>query len=384
MRPPQALTRPQLAPRRIAPKRASLGQFWAQVDASDPQTLAGRRVAVVGLGVSGKAAAKLALSLGAEVLGFDASSAATRLEDSAGLPAAVRARCRSTTGPLDAAALSAADLVILSPGVPLNSAAVQQQCAPVTSEIAFAAALLPASVCITAITGTNGKSTTTEFTAQLLEGGRRAVWQGGNLGTPLSELACAVAIGQRCTHAVVEVSSYQLEAPGAFTPHAACLLNLTPDHLARHGSMRDYARVKMRLFERMRPGAAKLVSPDCLPHVDLDASFSIIGALPGCRVDGSSATLCLPGGQEQTLNLSELSLPGAHNRLNAACAAYLALAVADLEASDLQGGVAQLAAPPHRMQLVRETRGVRWYDDSKATNVAAAQVRCWDPARSPT
>jgi UDP-N-acetylmuramoylalanine--D-glutamate ligase len=198
--------------------------------------LSGRKVLVVGLARSGRAAARLAHRHGARVVGVDLR---TGLDPIDGVLLEL--------GPHRRERFEDADTIVVSPGIPLTQPDLAWALGAgkdVIGELGFALRFLTAPV--VAITGTNGKSTTTSFTGQLLAACGFRPFVGGNLGTPL----CEAALGDEAHDVlVVEVSSYQLERAGAFRPRAGVILNLTPDHLARHGDMDGYARAKLKLFE---------------------------------------------------------------------------------------------------------------------------------------
>lgn len=372
-------------------------------------------VVVLGLGASGTAAAMLADQAGCTVLGVATRcyhsltkvicyyNISTSHEISTCLAAAVEEwkpsqpghpclsslRPRSSltcwwgTAPIQV--LHDCDLLVVSPGISIKHEFVQAALAlqtPVMSELAYAMELLPPHLPTIAITGTNGKSTTTAFVSQMLRELGLNVWTGGNYGQPVSCLAAAIVSGEQPPDvAVVEVSSYQLEAPGRFEPHAAAILNLSPDHLGRHGDMQQYARTKLRLVAHMPPGSPKLVSPDVIAHAR--------GVLVPEAIAGSSHTPGLTHNQQswqvsiqhsgwlqpRWLDLSGLRPVGRHNRENAAAAAFLASAVVgESRWDELQRSVLQLTSLPHRIQPVHSSEGVTWISDSKATNVNAAKV----------
>jgi UDP-N-acetylmuramoylalanine--D-glutamate ligase len=325
--------------------------------------LDGARVLVVGFGRSGRSAAAVALRRGAHVVAVDLR---TDLEPMPGVDLEL--------GPHRRERFVEADLVIVSPGVPKaepNVAAAIAKGIDVVGELGFAARYLAGP--FVGVTGTNGKSTTTHFTGRLLEHAGFSPFVGGNLGTPL----CDAVLGERSFGCfVVEVSSYQLELPGAFHPNVGVILNLTPDHLQRHGTMEGYAAAKARLFERMTDDDLAVV-----PHDDpLLASAADrhggrrawLGAHPGVVRRGREAHVNV-NGAAHPLDLSAVTVPGLHNLDNAAAAALLALAMG-ASASVVQEGLGTLRALPHRMQIVAERDGVVWIDDSKATNIDAARV----------
>lgn len=320
------------------------------------RSLAGKRVTVLGAARSGRAAAELAASLGAEVCLTDLR------ED---LPALDGVRC--VFGRHDDADLRA-DIVVVSPGIPARVPAVQQAIAAgadVVGELGFAARFLDRGVPLLAVTGTNGKSTVTHFTRQILESTGARVFAGGNLGTPLSS-----AVGGDHDALVVEVSSYQMELPGSFSPSAAVVLNLTPDHLGRHGTMENYAEHKCRVFDQMDDGGfAILPAGDELLARTAEGRGGRrvwLGAQPGAYCDGDELVI-----GDGRIDLTRLRVPGQHNRVNAAAACLLAVATG---LSTVRIDLACLSGLPHRLELVSDQGGVRWINDSKATNLDAAVV----------
>ena len=321
--------------------------------------LAGRRVLVVGMARSGRAAATLCVREGARVTCVDLR---TGIEPVPG--------CRMALGPHDRQDFLEADLIVLSPGVPSTQPDLQAGVAagvPVVGELALAAERIDAP--LVAITGTNGKSTVTHFTGQLLSHAGSRCFVGGNIGRPLSD---ALEVGP-LDHVVAEVSSYQLEWPGALSPAAAVVLNLTPDHLQRHGTMACYGDTKCRVFDNMAPGAAAILPAGRGLLTDLAGDRGgrrlWVGAHPGVTLEGDTVCWSAGDGRRAEISIAGLQVPGAHNRWNAAVALLLALEVG-AEPSTLDPG--RLTALAHRMEVVGSPGGVTWINDSKATNVAAA------------
>ncbi len=324
--------------------------------------LSGRKVLVVGLARSGRAAAQLAHRHGARVVGVDLR---TGLEPIDGVLLEL--------GPHRRARFEDADTIVVSPGIPLTQPDLAWAIAAgkdVIGEVGFALRFL--SQPVVAITGTNGKSTTTSFTGQLLAACGFRPFVGGNLGTPLCEAALG---GEAHDVLVVEVSSYQLERAGTLAPIAGVILNLTPDHLGRHGTMEGYAAAKARLFLHQSQGDwAVLPADDALltAAAGTHGTRLWIGALPGVVRDGRSVRVQTPD-HDLTLSLEGFRVPGAHNLDNAAVAALLCLR-AGARPDDLQRALPGLVALAHRMQLVTDAGDVWWIDDSKATNLDAARV----------
>jgi UDP-N-acetylmuramoylalanine--D-glutamate ligase len=331
--------------------------------------LVGKRVVVLGLGASGIAAAQLARARGARVTGVDLKAPTSAPE---GIELEIGPHLRST--------FLSADLLIVSPGIPAGHpdvVAAEQAGVPVIGELGFAADLL-GNLPMIGVTGTNGKSTVTSFTGQLLrEAGFRA-FVGGNLGDALSN-AVPRDPNQPPAYdlAVVECSSYQLERASSFRPRGAVILNLTPDHLARHGTMEQYAKAKANIFRHQGPGDICLIpanDPLLQPAiVGVGQGFrGWLGALPGVVRLNNEVRVQLPR-VEATFDLQGMTVPGSHNRDNAAVAAALAL-VAGASVAAIQAGLPKLVALAHRMEVVAEHNDVLWINDSKATNVDAALV----------
>ncbi len=261
----------------------------------------------------------------------------------------------------------------MSPGIPLTQPDVAWALdagKDVIGEIGFAMRFLRQP--LLGITGTNGKSTTTSFTGQLLTACGFRPFVGGNLGMPLCEAA-----GGDHDLLVVELSSYQLELAGTLRPIAGVILNLTPDHLKRHGTMEGYAAAKARLFAHMGPGDWAVIPKG---DATIEAAASAhggdrlwLGGLPGVVREGRTARLGAPDGRVHALSLASIRVPGAHNLDNAATAALLALR-AGADPARLEAAFAGLEALAHRMQVVAERGEVAWIDDSKATNLDAAIV----------
>jgi len=384
-----------------------------------PRDLEGCVVAVVGLAGSGLSAARLAYARGASVVGLDANVGAGRLEDDPGMRELMDAAgsrdgsgsgkgqsVRTELGPHESATLLGADRVVVSPGVPAFKvpelkAAMDSVKVRVQGELDFACECFPEELPVVAVTGTNGKSTVTTFVGQLLEAAGMRTFAGGNLGTAVSSM---VLEGGTWDAAVIEVSSYQLELPvPSFRPCAAVVLNLTPDHLARHGTMASYAEHKVRVFGRMGLADVAVLPQDndLLLQVvgrgkgggDL-GSRAWIGTMPGVKRNGTSCHVELPPGPPGSpggptgalgtmdLDLSVVPAVGEHNLDNAGVAVLLSACVLlksgvpnEGLAEVMQAGLASLKSPPHRMEVIEGSRGgALWVNDSKATNVDAAAV----------
>jgi UDP-N-acetylmuramoylalanine--D-glutamate ligase len=335
-------------------------------------SLANRRVLVVGLARSGVAAAKVLAGMGARVTGTD-----LRLEvESAGELRGCAVELQLGSEPIRQVEKS--DLLVLSPGVHLDSplvAEAKRQNVPVLGELELGFRL--ARVPMLAVTGTNGKSTTTALCAHLLEAGGKQVFLGGNIGNPLCNLLLEK---KNVDWAVVEVSSYQLEhltSPHEFVPAIAIWLNLTPDHLERHHDMETYGRMKRRLFEGQNPAQTGIFFLD-----DPEVRRNLKG-LP-CRVLGfgrDEGSLLRDGARivDREIRLNRLGknvqltsgrLLGGHNAENAA-AAVLAALEAGVDILMIQKALNTFPGLPHRLEPVGEIHNVRYINDSKGTNVDA-------------
>jgi UDP-N-acetylmuramoylalanine--D-glutamate ligase len=331
------------------------------------------RAAVFGLARSGLAAVEALRERGVAVVATDARDASTL----GPLPSDPLVRYELGGHPVSL--LDGVDVVIVSPGVPpgletLRAAASRGL--PVISEIELAATLLEGPV--VGITGTNGKSTTTSLAAALLRAAGRSAIACGNLGTPWVEYATAARAKDRASSPVwvVELSSFQLEGVRGFAPDVAVHLNLTPDHLDRHGSMEAYAAAKARIFANQRPDQFAVLNADDpavrgLPVAATRIEFSTkeVPARGAWLRDGAFFSN-QDGRLTRFAARTDLKLAGAHNEENAlaALAATLPFGVTPEAATR---AFLDFAPLPHRLGLVRTVGGVAWYDDSKGTNVDA-------------
>jgi len=324
------------------------------------------RVVVFGMARSGEGAARLAVAAGA------ADVVCTDLR----ADAPVVPGTRPVYGHHNQDDLTDADLVIVSPGIPPHIGILQaarNAGVPVRSELDIATSVLEAlDVPVLAVTGTNGKSSTVWLLHQILEQAGKKSWVGGNLGDPVSNLALRLVEGGEAPDvAVVEVSSYQLETTVNFRPTGAAVLNLTPDHLARHRTMAAYAAAKMHLFTNQQAGDLAILPPEDahLGSASLPSGPTVrwLGGHPGVVV--SADHLDLDGTH---IGTGSFPLPGRHNSENLAAALMLAQHVG-LDPTTVH--LSTLRPLPHRMELVHtDADGVRWINDSKATNVDAALV----------
>ncbi len=351
---------------------------------STAEHVAWRRALVIGMGRSGVAAARLLAALGVEVVAYDRKADAALPEGALDLRG---------FDDIPERALLGVDLVVLSPGVPPGPArALAARLAPtaeITGELGLGLRLVferrggPwAGVPTVEITGTNGKSTVTALTGALLQAGGRHPFVGGNLGTPLCAALLDVLGGSTAWFdaLVLECSSFQLETLPAVPNAVGMVLNITPDHLDRYPSLDAYADTKAAVFRHLCTGGLAIVDKDGA-HAErrvpagTAARVMRVGAGGEAWIEGEGAgrTLVLsgPGDATERYDRTLLRLPGRHNAGNA----LFALAAArhlGVSPDACRRGLGAFEGLPHRMVLVRELGGVKYYDDSKATNVASA------------
>lgn len=336
-------------------------------------------VAVVGLARSGSAAASLLAARGARVYGSDTRSDAEMAE------AADVLRSRGVdvdVGFHNLERIRAAARVVISPGIPASAPvlrAARDAGMPIVSEVAVALDAIPGAT-IVAVTGTNGKSTTAALVAHLLTAlGRRAV-AAGNIGTPLCEIAMRELPPEWIA---LEISSFQLHDTPGFSPAVGVLTNLSPDHLDRYADVGEYYADKMRFFAAATDQSCWVTNADDADSQRLAKAaagshyrFSLLSKADAWYDQGSRQLRLF---DESVCDRDDVALLGNHNVANV-LAAMLAVAVADSAHQEpaararLAHGLRTFRGLPHRMELVAETNGVQWINDSKATNVASARV----------
>ena len=320
---------------------------------------------VIGAGKSGVAAANFLAARGDAVVLSDSKS------DPA-LPYPVHKAVTRVFGRQDESLLDGVTQVVLSPGVPATIPiirAAQANHIPVISEIELAYRELRGTVI--AITGSNGKSTTTALTGEILRVAGREPIVAGNIGEPL-----VAAIDQKRERAyVIELSSFQLETVDTFRANVALLLNVTPDHMDRYPSLEAYAAAKLRVFRNQQDGDTAIVNANETRDVTRKHGVRVWRFYGGERVergawfDGKDLIVNVDG-SERRIPRSALKLQGMANVENA-LAAWLAARALDVEDDHVRKAFQSFAGLPHRMVLVRERNGVRWVNDSKGTNVDA-------------
>jgi UDP-N-acetylmuramoylalanine--D-glutamate ligase len=335
-------------------------------------TLLNSKVLVLGLGSSGEAACHLLLKRGAHVTALDqADTPALRQRTSELTRSGARVELGAASLPAQAF-----DLAVLSPGVPPSSPLLQetrQRRIPMIAELELG---YQQSLCLNvSITGTNGKTTTTELVERMLTYARRKTVAAGNIGLPL----CAVADRtQELDFLTLEVSSFQLETTQFFRPAVAVLLNITPDHLDRYDTIADYIRAKARLFMNQQPFDWAIVQSEALaqlrslnlPVPSKIITFSANNRRADLYLDRGLLISRLPDWTGLLLDMDECRLRGPHNAENL----MAALAVGRVLRLPLEQTVASLKTyqpAAHRCEVVDEVRGVQFVNDSKATNVDA-------------
>jgi len=332
-----------------------------------------KRVLVVGLGKSGVASALFLKGHGARVTVSD-TKPEDQLRDE--IPVLLDQGIAVETGGHGERTFRGQDLIVVSPGVAVDAPPLVQARAsgePVIGEIELAAQHLTGP--IVAVTGSNGKTTTTTLAGEILAAGGFPTLVGGNIGTPAISL---VDRASRETVVVLEVSSFQLETIQTFRPKVAAILNITPDHLDRHRNFQTYVDAKARIFENQQGSDFAVLNED-------DATCATLGSRTRAQVfwfsrkkevkqgawvrDGQ--ILFRDGrGQREIMLVSEIPLKGVHNVENV-LAAVCAGALMGCEPEQLRSAVRNFKAVEHRLEYVATVQGVEYYDDSKATNVDA-------------
>jgi UDP-N-acetylmuramoylalanine--D-glutamate ligase len=358
--------------------------------------IAGKSIVVVGFGITGVAVARFLKNRGAAVIVTDRASASDlgpEVQEFQAMDVCLELGGHRTE------TFQKADLIVLSPGVPHTIAPVlnaRQQGVPVIGEIELAARYIRRPV--VAVTGTNGKTTTTELLGDMLKRSGYRVYVGGNIGRPLIDYAGGK---QEADVIVAEISSFQLDTIETFRPQVGVLLNITVDHLDRYPDFEAYAASKMRLFENQQADdiavlngcdpvvrsltenikSRKLFYPEPGPGeagAHLDHHRLTIGSE---KTDPRDKQFRIPNGafgNQISLDLSEIRLTGRHNHENA-CAAALAALCAGAQPEAIQRSLNRFQGSAHRLEHVSAIDGVDFYNDSKATNVDAVvrAVQCF-------
>ena len=338
--------------------------------------LKNKRVLVVGLGKSGLSAAMFLRAQGARVTVSDTRSAVALAKE---IPALLEAGIMVESGGHGLLTFRRQDLIVISPGVPMDTPEVKQVIAfglPVIGELELASRYLKGRV--VAITGSNGKTTTTTLVGKIFADAGLPTLIGGNIGLPVIDL---VAKSTTETVNVLEVSSFQLETVEEFHPWIALILNVTPDHLDRHGSFESYVAAKERIFGRQDADDFLVLNgDDRVTQMGAARAKSEVFWFSGTKAvrrgafvrSGVIVWVEKEGGvTEPVMPVAEIPLKGAHNVENV-LAAVCAARLAKIPAESVRASVAAFRAVEHRLELVRKWNEVEFYNDSKATNVDAA------------
>jgi UDP-N-acetylmuramoylalanine--D-glutamate ligase len=336
-------------------------------------------VAILGFARSGQALARALAERGVAISVGEARSRAAFEEETAGRLEADGVRFFFDGPRMEF--LDGARWLAISPGVPMNSPVVveaRKRGISVLAEIEIAWRIAEAEAegknRWVAITGTNGKSTTTAWIAEILRRAGRPVALAGNIGVPLS----AFLSERSARDFVCEVSSFQLEAIDRFRPHVALLTNITPDHLDRHDGFGDYVRAKKRIFENQSAEDFAVVNDDDAASRPISTRSRRVAfsrrhrCEGGAWIDAGSLVSEVSGGRRPIVAEKDLALPGAHNVENA-LAALAAAACLETPERAIAEGLTRFRGLPHRTQLVAEKDGVAWVNDSKGTNVDATK-----------
>jgi len=335
--------------------------------------LANKRVLVVGLGKSGVASALFLKKHGARVTVSDAKPEDQLRSE---IPLLLDHGITVETGGHGDRTFRGQDLIVVSPGVPVDAPHLVQARAlgePVIGEIELAAQFLPGP--IVAITGSNGKTTTTTLVGEILGAGGLPTVVGGNIGTP------AISLFERATAntwAVLEVSSFQLETVQTFRPRIAVILNITPDHLDRHRTFEAYAGAKARIFENQQSDDFAVLNEDDPACVNLAKRvnaqlfwFSRQKEVQrGAWLSGGRILFRDAARQQEIMLVADIPLKGAHNVENALAGVCVGMLVGS-SPERIREAIRNFKAVEHRLEFVARIRNVDYYNDSKATNVDA-------------
>jgi len=337
--------------------------------------LKGKKVLVVGLGKSGLAAALFLRRKGAQVTVSDVRSAEALAKD---IPALLDEGIMVEAGGHGLLTFRRQDLIVVSPGVPLDTpelVQVKNFGLPVIGELELAARFLKGKM--VAITGSNGKTTTTTLLGEILKEAGLPTLVGGNIGVPVVAL---IEESTRDTWSVLEVSSFQLESTVEFHPNIAVILNITPDHLDRHGSFENYARAKERIFAAQDENDCAVLNADNTPAAAAATRvkarvywFSVENAVrQGAWLENGFVVYraARDAAVEPLIPLSGIPLKGTHNVENV-LAAVVAARLAGVAPEAIRRAIEKFQAVEHRLEYVATVNGVEFYNDSKATNVDA-------------
>jgi len=317
-------------------------------------TLANKNIVVVGMGLTGLSCVRFLLAKGAHVTAMDSRSELTLSLD---IPLFL--------GELNISKLTQADLIVLSPGVDLNTPAIQNALESGVHVIGDIELFAQFNTCpVIAITGSNGKSTVTRLVVDMCKAAGKKVLMGGNIGVPVLDL-----LEQSADVIVLELSSFQLETTYSFRPFVATVLNITEDHLDRHGDLSTYQKIKLKVYQHCQ---FMVCNRDDILSYPVNAkatiSYGLSKSATGFSWDNTQASILYDG--KVFLDSKSCLLVGAHNMLNIQAAASLAK-VFGLDDGSIRQGAQAFGGLAHRCQTVSKYNDVCWINDSKATNVGA-------------
>ncbi|OGW10262.1 MAG: UDP-N-acetylmuramoylalanine--D-glutamate ligase [Nitrospinae bacterium RIFCSPLOWO2_12_39_16] len=331
-----------------------------------------RNALVVGLAKSGVSAANLLHKLGANVTVTDEKGEETLSDNVKKLEKGISLKLNGH----DSVNINGIDLTIISPGVPWDSPflnKIREKGIRIMSEVEFAFQQLQAP--FIAITGTNGKTTTTTLTGEILKRGGKKVFVGGNIGNPLCE---EVLNGGKSELVLSEISTFQMEGSETFKPYISAILNITPDHLDRHESMDEYIELKKRVFINQDENDYMILNLDD----EITAGFStevrgkkvffsrLKEVENGAFVREDKIIFKNDGREETVCSLKDLKLIGVHNIENTLASVAIS-GICGISGKIMRDVISEFKGIKHRMELVREIRGIRFINDSKGTNVGA-------------
>ena len=345
--------------------------------------LAGKQIVVVGLGVSGIAVARFAKNRGASVIVTDVADEKALAPF---IPMAHKLNLIMELGKHQTSTFVNADLIVISPGVPHDILPIQrakEKKIPIVGELELASTYIQEP--IIAITGTNGKTTTTKLLGEMLEKSGLKIFVGGNIGNPLLEY---VEKNEPASIVVAEVSSFQLDTIDTFKPNVGVLLNISSDHLDRYPNFEAYVRSKVRIFENQKEDDVAVInrSDPLIRSIGKDLKARKIPFYyqnddyrkkEGCAVINWSAAkdhrhimIHTNNSHNMCIDVSKINLPGRHNMENAAAASLAALAVGGTF-EGVQSTLNEFKGLSHRLEFVDKINQIRFYDDSKGTNIDA-------------
>ncbi|MDD5167857.1 MAG: UDP-N-acetylmuramoyl-L-alanine--D-glutamate ligase, partial [Syntrophales bacterium] len=338
--------------------------------------LSNKKIAVIGLGKTGKGACRFLAAKGARIFATDEKSPSLLGDVKAELTASGE---EIELVPYDVQILDGADLVIPSPGVPPANMIIREAIRrgiPVRSELEIAARFLKRPMI--AITGTNGKTTTTTLTGHILSACGKRVFVGGNIGNPLINY---VGGAQDDDYAVIEVSSFQLQWIETLRPFVAVLLNVTCDHVDYHGSFAAYREAKENIFRNQTAddfailnaedeGTGRLAGKLAAKVIRFSSSEGLKGT--NIFIENEQIVYCPDKGPRETYPIDMIKIPGRHNVENVMAALAIGR-ICGCAPADIIKAIAAFKGLPHRIEFSGEKKGVSYYDDSKGTNVDAVQ-----------